>query len=45
MNHRSKSDNGQQMRQVFTITGRNGKRYWIRIGAAFATEMGARRCF
>lgn len=41
MNASSKSGNSQQMRQVFTITERDGKSYWIRIGAAFTNRDGS----
>ncbi len=29
------------LRQVYTITERNGKSYWIRIGAAFVNKDGS----
>ncbi|HEY4485889.1 MAG TPA: hypothetical protein VI702_06195 [Nitrospiria bacterium] len=29
------------MRQVFTITERNGKSYWVRIGASFRNQDGS----
>ena len=41
MNPNSKSGNSQRMRQVFTITERDGKSYWIRIGAAFPNRDGS----
>ena len=30
-----------KVRQVFTITERNGKNYWVRIGAAFGNQDGS----
>ena len=31
----------ESLRQVYTITERNGKSYWIRIGAAFVNQDGS----
>jgi hypothetical protein len=37
----NESSNRQPMRQVFTITERDGKSFWIKIGAAFTNRDGS----
>jgi hypothetical protein len=37
----TKQATGRSVRQVFAIAQRNGKSYWIRIGAAFANQDGS----
>ncbi len=32
---------GRALRQVFTVVERNGKSYWVRIGAAFVNQDGS----
>ena len=41
MNKGNESTGRQQARQVFTIAERDGKSYWIRIGAAFTNRDGS----
>jgi hypothetical protein len=36
-----KTATGRAVRQVFAIAQRNGKSYWIRIGAAFTNQDGS----
>ena len=41
MNKSNESVGRQPVRQVFTIAERDGKSYWIRIGAAFTNRDGS----
>ena len=37
----AKQTTGKSVRQVFAIAERNGKSYWIRVGAAFTNQDGS----
>ena len=41
MNKSGETGSRQQARQVFTVAERDGKSYWIRIGAAFTNRDGS----
>ncbi len=41
MENKDRKDEKGPLRQVYTITERNGKSYWIRIGAAFVNKDGS----
>ena len=41
MGEEEKKRTKREVRQVFAIAERNGKSYWVRIGAAFANHDGS----
>jgi hypothetical protein len=41
MTAKTETSNGRKVRRVFTVTERDGKNYWVRIGAAFSNRDGS----